>query len=326
MQELGTSAGPEKGANLVVDAMGRVRWYYDWAGYDGDAAFEYDVASQEFYGGGGFFIVEDVMAWDMAGNELYRLDATATGVEHDVDRLGDDYFLLTEGDDGPGGNHCIDRYDPAKTMVGSFCTDDTKEIVDSFANSAAVRETSEGTFVYATMQIKGIIYKVDFDTGDVIWQLMDGGDFTDGGTSLPLTYPPWMHDLQVVDCDGYDECLLVYVNSVDAEDPTYIRKIGIDETAMEATVIREWTEKGWQETKLGGIQEFGDDHRWLVGQGRFLADALTTRHSQIVEVLEDDSVAWRLTVATDDIQMYRARRVAACDVFHHAGYCPELDK
>jgi hypothetical protein len=45
-----------------------------------------------------------------------------------------------------------------------------------------------------------------------------------------------------------------------------------------------------------------------------------------VEVAPDDSVVWRLTVATDDIQVYRARRVAACDLFHHAGYCPELDE
>ncbi len=119
-QDLGS--GPEFGANLVVDPMGRVRWYYDWAGMDGDAAFEYDVANQQFYGGGGFFLVEPVTAWDMAGNVL--LSWPDVGGDHDVDKLGDDYFILTPGDDGPGGNHCVDQRDGAKNLVWSWCTDD----------------------------------------------------------------------------------------------------------------------------------------------------------------------------------------------------------
>jgi hypothetical protein len=317
MQE-SASGAPGLGANLVVDAMGRVRWYIDWAGYDGDAAFEYDVASKQFYGGGGFFAVEPVTAWDMAGNELFSWPNT--GVEHDVDRLGDTYFLLTDGGDGGGGNHCVDQYDDAKSPLWSWCTNDSDDIPDSFANSTAVRETSEGTFVYGTMQIRGIIYKVDYDTKEVVWQLKEDGDFTGD-----VTYPPWMHDLQVIDCPGYDECLVVYVNGVEADHTTYIRQIGIDESTMEATVVREWTEAGWEESKLGGIHVFAEDH-WLIAEGHFLAETWVDRPSQLVEVAPDDSVDWRLTVATTDIQVYRARRVAACDVFHHAGYCPSIEE
>jgi hypothetical protein len=48
--------------------------------------------------------------------------------------------------------------------------------------------------------------------------------------------------------------------------------------------------------------------------------------SQLVEVASDDTVDWRLTVATSDISVYRSRRVQACDLFHHAGYCPAFDE
>ncbi len=118
---------------------------------------------------------------------------------------------------------------------------------------------------------------------------------------------------------------MVYVNGVEGDTATYIRQIGIDEDTMEATVVREWTEPDWQEPKLGGIHPFAED-RWLVAEGHFLADPFVDRPSQLVEVAPDDSVVWRLTVATTDIQVYRARRVAACDAFHHAGYCPAFDK
>jgi hypothetical protein len=308
------AGGPGNGADLVVDAMGRVRWYIDWYGYDGDAAFEYDADVQQFYGGGGFFQIEPITAWDMAGNELFSW--SNVGGDHDVDKNGDDYFILTS--DGP--NHCVDQRDDAKSLLWSWCASDSDELVDSFANSLFVRDTAAGKFVYATMQIRGIIYKLDYASKDIVWQLKEDGDFTGD-----VTYPPWMHDLQVIDCPGYDECLVVYVNGVDADPTTYIRQIGIDESAMEATVVREWTEPGWEEPKLGGIHPFAEN-RWLIAQGHFVADPFNDRPSQLVEVAPDDSVDWRLTVATTDIQVYRARRVAACDVFHHAGYCPSLEK
>jgi hypothetical protein len=301
--------------------MGRVRWYIDWYGYDGDAAFEYDADVQEFYGGGGFFEIEPVTAWDMAGNEIFSWKDVA--VDHDVDKFGDNYFTLTND----GLDHCIEEWDPKKTSVWSWCDSDESVLVDSFANSLAIHETAKGTFLYATMQIKGIIYKLDYDSGDIVWQLDDGLDFT---TDKDFPWAPWMHDLRVMDCPDYDECLLVYVNGVDADPTTWIRKIGIDESTMEATVVREWTEKGWYEPKLGGIDYWTDssgNERWLIAQGHFVADPLPkSRASQLVEVAADDTVDWRLAVATDDIQVYRARRVAACDVFHHAGYCPAFDK
>jgi len=172
------------------------------------------------------------------------------------------------------------------------------------------------------MQIKGIIYKLDYDKMEIVWQLKDGGDFTGD-----VEYPPWQHDLHVMDCPGYDECLLTYVNGVDTDKTTYARQIGIDETTMEATIVREWTEDGWEEPKIGGIDPFGDDgNRWLIAEGHFTAQPFNDRPSQLVELAPDDTVDWRLTVATTDIQVYRARRVAACDVFHHAGYCPSLEK
>ncbi len=147
----------------------------------------------------------------------------------------------------------------------------------------------------------------------------DGGDFKGD-----VPYSSWMHDIHVIDCAGYTECLVFYVNGTVEDPTTWIRQIGIDEDTMTATVVREWTEKGWEEPKLGGIDLVGD--HWLINEGHFIPEPLTDRPSQLVEVAADDSVVWRLTLGSNDIQIYRARRVAACDLFHHAGYCPSLDE
>src|SRR6185436_4905648 len=99
--------------------------------------FEYDAAAKQFDGGGGFFVIEPITGWDMAGNELFSW--ANVGGDHDVDKL-------------------------------------------------------------------------DYANKEIVWQLSDGGDFTGD-----LPYPPWMHDLHVIDCPGYDECLLVYVNGVETD-------------------------------------------------------------------------------------------------------------
>ena len=317
------TGAPIKGANLVVDPLGRIRWYKDTAAYDGHSMFEYDVATKEFYAGGGAVDIEPITIWDMDGNTVLEWtdeDGDADLIpDHDLERFGDTFYMITQADDGPGDNHCLAQYDLEKTPLWEWCTDDEPEISDWPANSMAVKVTEKDTFLYATQQIRGVIYKLNQATKEVVWTFSDEGDFTGD-----LFYAPWMHDLQVIECDGYDECLLVYVNGTEEDPTTWIRLIGIDEAKMTATLVREWTEKGWWEAKMGGIQQVGDN--WLVCQGHFLAEPLNERLSQIAEVAPDDSVVWRLTAATDDIQMYRARRVGGCDMFRHAGYCPSFEE
>jgi hypothetical protein len=320
------TGAPFAGANLVIDSLGRIRWYQDTSAYDGHSMFEYDVATHEFYAGGGAVDIEPVTVWDTEGKTLLEwkdADGDADPIpDHDLERVGDTFYMITQAGDGEGGNHCLAQYDWKKTELWSWCTDDDPKIPDWPANSMAVQVTPKGdTFLYATMQIKGIIYKLNQATKEIVWVLSeDDGDLTGDA----VTYRPWVHDLHVIECDGYDECLLMYVNGTDDDHTTWIRQVGIDETKMTATVIREWTEKGWEESKMGGIQQVGDN--WLVCEGHFLADPWDDRLSQIAEVDPDGSVVWRLTAATNDIQMYRARRVNACDLFRHAGYCPAFEE
>jgi hypothetical protein len=313
-----TSGRPDKVADLVVDPMGRIRWYVDLAGEDGDAVFEYDLAHEQFYGGGGFFDPQPLRTWNVDGTEVLHWDDV--NVEHDLKWIGDDFYILTPADDGRDGNHCIDERDASKDLVWQFCSDDSTRVPDDAANSMYVRTTKAGgTYVYATIQVTGVVYKVNRATKHVVWVYKDGGDFKGD-----VPYADWMHDLHVIDCPGFTECLLMYVNGSEADPTTSIREVGIDEDTMTASIVREWTEKDWEEPRVGGIDPFSD--HWLVNEGHFVQQALNDRPSQIVEVAPDDSVVWRLKVATTDIQVYRARRVAACDLFHHAGYCPSLEE
>jgi hypothetical protein len=308
---------PEENANLVVDPMGQIRWYVNMEGQDADAVFEYDVTHGQFYGGGGFFDPQPLRVWDLDGTEV--LEWKDVEVDHDVKWIGDDFYILTPADDGRNGNHCLDQLEVSKDLVWQWCSDDTMAIPDEPANSMYVRTTKAGTYLYGTMQVFGIVYKIDRASKDVVWVFKDDGHFEGDAP-----YAKWMHDLHVIDCPGFTECLVLYVNGSEKDPTTLIRQVGIDETTMTASLVREWTEPGWEEPKVGGIHPFSD--HWLVNEGHFVQEPLTDRPSQIVEVAPDDSVVWRLTVATTDIQVYRARRVAACDLFHHAGYCPSLEK
>jgi hypothetical protein len=307
---------PSYGADLVVDPMGRVRWYQDIAGYDSDGIFEYDAAHKEFYAGGGSLSIQPLTSWDLAGNTL--LSWANVGADHDIEKVGPDYWIVTPGDDGIGGNHCLDQRSSEKQLLWEWCTDDSDVVPDSPANSIAIDTTPDGVFLYVTMQIKGIVYKLERNTKRVVWTFSEGGDFTGD-----VPYDDWMHDIHVVPCAGYTECLIFYANGNEKDPTTSIRKIGIDEDTMTATLVREWTEPGWQEPKLGGIDPFSE--HWLIAEGHFLPDPLSNSPSQLVEVAADDSVAWRLTVKDKNISVYRARRVSACDLFDHAGYCQSIE-
>jgi hypothetical protein len=169
------------------------------------------------------------------------------------------------------------------------------------------------------MQAVGIVYKLDRDAETVVWHLKHDGDFNED-----YPYPLMMHDIHVYDCPGYTECLLMYVNGAPESSA---RLVGIDETTMTATVVREWSEAGWEEPKMGGIQAIGDHlgGNWLVDEAHFELQSTNDRTTNIVEIAPDDSVVWRAAVSPIDISIYRTRRVDACVLFHHAGYCPSLE-
>jgi hypothetical protein len=311
------SGAPVNNANIVVDALGQIRWYLDMAGYDGHSVFEYDVAAQQFYGAGGSFNIVPVTAWDMAGNVVMEWPEDIHA-DHDMEKVGDDYYLVTPGPDGGGGTHCIEQRNAAQKLLWSWCSDEEDSIPDTVANSIAVQVTPTGTFIYGTMQNKGIVYKLNRDTRQMEWLLKENGDFKGD-----IPYAPWVHDIHVIDCAGYTECLVEYVNGTEEDPTTWFRIIGLDETLMTATVVREWTEKDWEEPKIGGVSPAGDN--WLICQGHFLPEPLNERYSQLVELAPDDTVVWRLITESLKIQIYRSRRVAGCDLFHHAGFCPSLD-
>jgi hypothetical protein len=310
-----STGGPDMNANLVVDPLGRVRWYKDLAGYDGASAFEFDIGSSTFYGGGGFFDPPPFQVWDSSATVVE--DWPDVAGNHDVERHGDDYYFIGQGYDGKGGIHCIDQRSGNKELLWEWCVDADPSIPQSNANSLTVTDEDGKTFVYASMQTWGVVYKLDKEENRIVWTFEEGGGLV--GTA---PHAEWMHDLQVIECEGFDECLLFYVNSVEDDEHSYIRQIGVDEERKRATLVREWTEPGWAEPRLGGIELVGD--HWLIGSGKY-PESKSERPSQVVEVAPDDSVVWRLTIEPETIALYRARHVAACSLFHHAGICPELE-
>jgi hypothetical protein len=306
-------------AAIVVDFLGRVRWYASVSGYDGLGVFEYDPLRGDFYGGGGFFDPMPLHVWDRSATPDVFPDVVP---DHEVERFGEHYYhIVYEGTDdttGTGRRHCIEERDARGASLWTWCSSQALEVGIGAANSIALEDADGETWIYATIAGLGHIYKLERSTGEVAWVYGADRDFAGD-----VAYPRWMHDLQVAPCDGFDRCLLFYDNGDEASGvPSSIQKVGLDETAMTAETLRSWTEAGWSEPRLGGIQELGTS--WLIGSGRGQGST-SGRPSQVVEVDGAGEVVWRLELEPETVSLYRARRVEACALFHHAGMCPTLE-
>ena len=312
-----TDTATGQSAELVVDFLGRVRWYASVDDYDGLGVFEYDSERGDFYGGGGFFDPMPLQVWDRSANGDVFADVVP---DHEVERFGGHYFhIVYDGTDdttGTGRRHCLAERDATGDLLWDWCSNQALEVGIGAANSLAIEDDGDETWIYVSIAGLGHVYKLARSTGEVAWVYGADRDFTGD-----VSYPRWMHDLHVGPCDGFDRCLLFYDNGDEATGSS-IQKVGLDETAMTAKTIRSWTEPGWSEPRLGGIQELGTS--WLIGAGRGQGST-SDRPSQIVEVDGADEVVWRLELEPRTVSLYRARRVDACALFHHAGMCPTLE-
>jgi hypothetical protein len=95
----------------------------------------------------------------------------------------------------------------------------------------------------------------------------------------------------------------------------------LDETNLRAESLRIWSEPGWFEPRMGGLQVLADDHL-LIGAGHLELVEPDSPPTQVIEVDENNDVVWRLEITPETSAIYRARRVDPCALFGHTGYCP----
>ncbi len=293
----------------VVDMEGRIRWYYP-TDEDGIVAFDWHPESRAFWTGGGLTEIYEPTTVDLDGQVQH---VTSTEADHDVDWYGDSAFALVAH---PSGT-CIEERTWADDTLGiRACTGDIDgSLVGYNMNSLTIVEVDDGHVAYTGSATDDRIVKVHLEKQALIWTYGPGHDFT-GDIDYSYT-----HDVRVVPCDDYDVCLSYYDNG-DVLQRSDAEIVGLDETAMAATMLREWNEPGWFEPRMGGLEVL-EGGNLLIGAGHLELVEPDSDNSQVIEVAEDDSVVWRLRIDPDDSAIYRARRVGPCELFGHTGYCTD---
>ncbi len=296
---------------VVVDMEARIRWYWSVPEADGVIAFDHSDTHDAFWTGGGHKAVVPPRVLDLDGGVAYE---TSTQANHDVEWLDDASVGLVQG---PGGFCIEERAWADDTLIGTLCADQLGYAGQlQGANSLdAVREDDGRVYYYVTLTDIGRILKIDREAAQVVWTFGNDGVF-DGVPELG-----WLHDVNRVDC-APEECLFFYDNgTLDSGSQAVLW--ALDGAAGTAREVRSWSETGWFEKSLGGVQLL-EGGNWLVGRGHNEAEDPDSPLTTVVELDPDDEIVWQLTLAPEDSATYRARRVPACDLFSHAGYCPSM--
>jgi len=292
---------------VVVDMEGRVRWYVEPDEGDGVVAFDYNPEARQFWAGGGLKDSLPATSYDLDGHQTARL---STKADHDVDWFEDSAWSLLATRD----TFCIEERAWATDEVQWTLCGDEVDQADFQLNSLDVRREGGDVVIYGGSASTRRIIKLHRDRRELLWQLSARGDFEGIGT-LSFT-----HDVNGVDCDGYESCVLYYENGTEALGSA-VRVWGLDETAGVATEVFSWTEEGWYEPRMGGAQLL-DGGSVLVSRSHVESMVPGGPDTSIVEVSPDEEVLWKLVLSPVDRSTYRARRVDPCEIFDHAGYCP----
>jgi len=295
---------------VIVDREGAVRWYLDLDGVDGQIGFEWVADHARFAVAGGLHDRMDPQVLTLSADAETTLSADA---HHDVKWVDDALYVLA----GSESEWCIDEHVIAtgKTRT-SLCHDDGSGLTTSGLNSLVVRDESAGRKLYVTSQGPAEVVRLDATTGTVDWRFGATGDFT-GPTDSE--FPDQLHDLRLVDCAGYDACLLYYDNGVEDRQSSGV-KVGLHEGSGTATILRTWTETGWYSAALGGIEELNSGD-WLIGQASMYTGS--ENGAGVVQVAGDGTVTWRMALGPVPWTLYRVRYLDGCAVFDHRGYCSE---
>ncbi len=294
---------------VVVDMAGQIRWYLEPGSPDGILAFDYNAEDRLFWAGGGLVTSHRPHRYDeMAAT----VDSVSTECDHDADWFGDSVYSFTRGT----GKFCIEQRRWADdSLVWDVCGDELG-YPDLKLNSLDVLEVDGSVRITAGSASDAIVVSIDRDSEQVMWEFTPTGDFNGVDTFS------YNHDVNTMHCDGYDLCLMYLDNGKEVEHSQAILW-GLDESTMTATKVRAWEDEGWYEERMGSVQVL-EEGNWFVGRGHLEHLSPGGPASSVVEVDDAGDIVWQLDMGDPDRTTYRARKVPACDLFFHAGYCPEL--
>ena len=336
---------------LVADDLGRVRWGYNLGvGYRADVDVTWTGTGMHMGGGWGLFeenIEQRGLMLEVALDGTVRFDHRSPlygiGYNHHSEPMPDGTVLslTTSRDEGDGRSWhgvAVERRDPLSDELtwswSSQAMFDAGQVQAQgnnsspwHANSVRWRTDSLGDALWVSLYVGQAMWRIDRDTGLRTHELTaSGGDFTwqdaDGNPLPPEERVYAQHDPDYT-TDGR---VLLYDNGVDRPGGNQSRVVELELDLEEnvATLLWSWTEEDWY-TQILGDADYLPSGNVLVTKGVVrILDFFGDQPSALIEVSPTtDEVAWRLELE-EGFTVFRAQQIGGCDIFAHAGYCPEV--
>lgn len=330
---------------VVLDPTGNVRWYYSGdGGGDVDISF---LGNDRFLMGGYHdtsveptIIGLDKQIYFKDPGQVTREYESADSCNHDAGLAedGQSIYTLAYSSDGVYGSFIIRELDVTTgdvlwtwsgiedgVMQGQIPGGSSSDTDPHHANAIDDQIENGREYLYVSMRNQNQVMKLDKETGDVVWLLGLGGDFTlyeaDGTLAEDHRWFFNQHDAKV-----YGPTLFsAHDNGTErnlAGGTNYSRalQLKLDQQAMTATIQFEYTEPSWVEPIWSGYDVLPDG-RGLLAIGHCWLCTIP-KVAGLVELSAGAQPLWRADFKSEKEHIYRAQRIDGCELFSNRTYCP----
>jgi hypothetical protein len=308
---------------VMLDEEGQPIWYHRMGDGVGSGDVEVslvdgdDPANQRVLIGGGVAAYASPREVDMAGRVIWEGPQQpeglfAEGGMHHSFRRTDagTYLALRYAFDGQQLFDRVDELDTEGEAVWSWRSiDHTGALGDDYPHGNNAMLGSDGDTVYFSSRYTSSLFKLDRDSGDVLWRLGEDGDFAFEGEHAT----PWFlqaHARQLLPGGG----VLLYDNgAVDEREWSRAVEYAVDEDTMTASIA--WEYPGELAEDDWFTFAWGDADRLENGNTLICAGTLVGRQSQsrLFEVTAEGDKVWQVLLSVNDEEElagdYMAQRI-----------------
>ena len=314
---------------IIVDAQGRVRWYYVLPSrHTGDLDATWLGDDRLLYGGGygahpTVIDLEGAVHWQAP-------DSSAGGSYHHHAEPWGDGGVMTLGTERntrlePGGDDftgfIVEKLGADGEVDWSYSSQDLQEHLPPGSGSDPyhanwVGEVGGDTWV--SLRNAKAIVAVD-DGGGFLWEMGPSSDFElryPDGTAAPAS--EWFFGQHAPEVEL--PRMLVYDNGYGregGEEYTRVVEYELDLEARVVTVLWSWSESPWFELIWGDVDRLESGHVLITrAHCHNCSTDLEGELSALIQVdPATDEVVWRLDLLGDTDGLYRSQRIGLCDVF-----------
>lgn len=329
---------------VILDAEGNVRWYYSGVGGGIDASY---LGSDKILFGGfdKAYFQPTVVGLDkqiqfQAANSAETPYEVSNSWNHDVG-LSDDglslFAITSESYDGWTG-YTLRQIDLATNtvewswssiedglMVGELPPGSSQKKDPYHANSLWESWENGRLYLYVSMYQQFEVIKIDYETKEVVWHLGADGDFklleSDGSPASAARWFSVQHDAKL-----HGNILSLYDNGYHSNnggtDYSRALKLELNQQAMTARIVFEYTEDQWLEGCCGGYDPLPSGNSLIAMAHSWQWAVYPDKPSALVEVNPAGTVVWRADFPSKKDFIYRAERIGGCAIFNNTKYCP----